>query len=281
MEKFYDIYDIYSRSFPELLSDYEHFCDLLMLDDKKTSVLTETEGNDISGFAVIRKNAIMLLCVDEIYRKSGVGTKILRRAEELIFTKSERIRLGACDTYLYPGVPKNTDFFTKRGYNSTGEVVDMMLDVDDYIEKADTLDVPLYNGDEIVFRLRGDSLKEIEAAHICGDDIEEGWGSVYAECDTVIIPVDTQTGGFAGGIVVDDDCLYNLSFPDAGGFGCVGVNDIYRKMGIGMRLCKEAIVMLHERKVKQCFIGYTHLEQWYGKLGAKVIARYIIAEKKK
>jgi hypothetical protein len=47
-----------------------------------------------------------------------------------------------------------------------------------------------------------------------------------------------------------------------------------------MRICVEAIKELTAMNIKQCFIGYLVLAGWYGKLGAKIITRYGMGEKK-
>jgi ribosomal protein S18 acetylase RimI-like enzyme len=282
------VYDIYSRCFPDLLADFEHFERVLKLTDPRTEVIVEKSGeNDdengdkkIIGFTVLRGNTIMLLCVEEAYRRRGVGGGLLTNAENMIFKNADTVVLGhAEDCYLFPGAPAASEgFFTKRGYAADWNSIDLIIDMDAYAKKASASDIPVYTDDDIIFRLI-ESEGDREKARICGDLID-GWGEFYASGETCIIAENAKTGEFAGGILVDRDCPYNLTYPGAGGFGCVGVLDTYRNRGIGMKLCTKALEILLQTDVKQCYIGYTWLDKWYGKLTAKTCARYFMGEKK-
>jgi ribosomal protein S18 acetylase RimI-like enzyme len=287
-----------------MLCDEDVFCERLRLHDPDTLILTETCDGLCAGFAVVRKNAVMLLAVDIPYRRQGIGGRLLKRAEEHILKEYDNVVLGVADgDYLYPGVPLNSfeSFFEKNGFVAERRVVDMMIDkikLPDGVTEIDPnriddpdylrfivpqwFSMPAYGDNkpyydvsgDIIFRFRGNSLSERQAAKICGDRIEDGWGDIYAESDCLVIAFDTKTNAIIGGVSVEDDCAYNLTYPTAGSIGCVGVLSEYRKMGIGMRLCREALKRFIYPTLKPCFIGYTGLESWYSQLGAYTITEY-------
>jgi ribosomal protein S18 acetylase RimI-like enzyme len=265
------IYKIYSESFPELRADFNTFFSRLGLDDKSSEVIFFED----KAFAVFQKNALLLLCGGKDYRRVGIGEKLLETVEKEIFSAYDKVVLGHSDThYLYPGVMNNdaVSFFKKHGYKFVWNSYDMLLDVDNGIWE----NAPAYDGNDFNFRYRKDD--EIAAVKIAGDEID-GWGDVYASSERCLVAYEKNSGEIAGAIVIDEDNFYNISLPGVGGFGCVGVCERYRKIGLGMRLCKEALKILSELKVSKCFIGYTDLDSWYGKLGAKSIAKYAMGEK--
>ncbi|MDR0974627.1 MAG: GNAT family N-acetyltransferase [Ruminococcus sp.] len=269
-----EIYKIYTECFPKLLANFETFFEQLGLDNNPSKILFYED----KGYAIYQKNALLLLCVRQDYRRQGIGKKLLEDVEKEIFSEYDKLILGHSTThYLYPGVPEipcnsAKEFFTKCGYNFTWDSFDMMLETDNNIWE----NVSAYDGDDFDFRYRKDD--EIAAAKIAGDEIS-GWGDAYASSDRCLLAIEKSTGEIAGGIVIDEDNPYSLSFPNTGGFGCVGVRERYRKFGLGMKLCKEALKILTELKIKRCFIGYTGLVSWYGKLGAKPCAKYAMGEK--
>ncbi|MDR0986293.1 MAG: GNAT family N-acetyltransferase [Ruminococcus sp.] len=265
------VYEIYSESFPDLLAGYDTFFSRLGLDNN-ASKITFFEDK---AFAVYQNYALLLLCVGKDYRHLGIGTRLLKIVEKEIFREHEKVVLGHSDThYLYPGVygENAVSFFKKLGYEYSWNAYDMLLDVDNNVWE----NAPGYDGGDFEFRYRKDD--ETRAVKIAGDEID-GWGDAYASANRCLVAVKKKSGEIAGAIIIDEDNLYNLSLPDAGGFGCVGVRERYRKFGLGMRLCKEALKILSEMGIKRCFIGYTDLVSWYAKLGAAPIAKYAMGEK--
>jgi GNAT superfamily N-acetyltransferase len=268
-----EIYRIYSECFPDILSNFDAFLSNTGLDDNSSKVIAFEE----KAFAVYQKNALILLCVGKVYRHQGIATKLLKQVEEIIQKNYDKIILGHTDShYLYPGVPteEGKAFFIKNGYNFDWEAVDMLVEIDNSIWR----NVTAYDGNDFDFRFK--TADDNEAIKVCGDNISSGWGDLYVDSDSCLLAIEKSSGELAGAIIVDEDNPYNLSLRETGGFGCVGVCERFRKFGLGMRLCKEALVILSEKKIKKCFIGYTDLVSWYGKLGAKPIIKYAMGEKK-
>lgn len=58
------------------------------------------------------------------------------------------------------------------------------------------------------------------------------------------------------------------------GPGCVGTVPEYRKRGIGLNMVRHATQLLKDEGYNISFIHYTHLENWYGRLGYKTVVRW-------
>ena len=52
-----------------------------------------------------------------------------------------------------------------------------------------------------------------------------------------------------------------------GAFGCVGVDPAARGRGIGLAMVARACELLSARGAEVCYCAYTHLEDWYARLG--------------
>jgi GNAT superfamily N-acetyltransferase len=66
---------------------------------------------------------------------------------------------------------------------------------------------------------------------------------------------------------------------DMGGLAAPGVAEPKRNRGIGTALVAEASRVLAERGVGNCFVHWTWLVDWYGKLGYRVWQEYWMARK--
>lgn len=66
---------------------------------------------------------------------------------------------------------------------------------------------------------------------------------------------------------------------DMGAIGAVGVKELEREKGIGLAMVSEASQILRNRGIRNCFVHWTWLVDWYGKLGYKVWQEYWMAKK--
>ncbi|MCR4576516.1 MAG: GNAT family N-acetyltransferase [Clostridiales bacterium] len=57
------------------------------------------------------------------------------------------------------------------------------------------------------------------------------------------------------------------------GPGCVGTVPEYRKRGIGLKMVEKATQLLKDEGYDISFIHYTHLENWYARLGYETVVR--------
>lgn len=65
-----------------------------------------------------------------------------------------------------------------------------------------------------------------------------------------------------------------LCGPKTGLIGCVGVDEAYRKAGVGLALLCHAIEDMKQRGVEGVFVDWVSLEGWYEQLGFKIWRSY-------
>ena len=56
--------------------------------------------------------------------------------------------------------------------------------------------------------------------------------------------------------------------------GCVGTIPKYREKGIGLEMVRRATVLLKKEKYDISWIHYTHIENWYKKLGYETVLKW-------
>lgn len=135
MDQATELWEIFERNFPFVVRDKGTA--LGILGHEGNTVLEERDAQGhLIGAAVINKSTILMLCVDKEYRNRGIGSRLLREAEEAMRADGfDKINVGGGFDYLAPGVPTAkryyaaeneklypgldeaaSDFFTKRGY---------------------------------------------------------------------------------------------------------------------------------------------------------------------
>jgi len=66
---------------------------------------------------------------------------------------------------------------------------------------------------------------------------------------------------------------------DMGAIGAVGVAESQRDKGIGLAMVAQASAVLRDRGIRHCYIHWTWLVDWYGRLGHRVWQDYWMARK--
>lgn len=272
------LHQLYNDCFPTLRTDRESLAHRLGIGSGSCVLTYPGENGAPAGFAVIRQNALLLLCVRPERQGQGIGTALLKKAENEIRRHYDRIVLGHADTYLFPGVPmdKTTDahaFFEKRGYAHLWTAFDMTLDLSQYTHRPE-LDC---TDPALTIRMRLDTPEDRAKAGACSARIES-FGDYFAWLPDMLLA--EWNGEIIGGTSVHvENCFLTAAYPEANTFGPLGVLEEYQNRGVGMRLCQDALDILKARGCRSVFIGYTWLEDWYGKLGAKRCMDYWMGEK--
>lgn len=272
------LHALYNLCFPALRTDPASLRHRLGI-DTGSQVLSYAGPNGAPvGFAVVRADALLLLCVAPPHRNRGIGSALLREAETLLRPRGRAVLGHAPDTYIFPGVPmdRHTDahaFFEKRGYRYSWTACDMALDLTAFAHQP-SLDC---HDPRLITRMRRNTPEDRAQAGRCSAQIEN-FGDFFARLPDVLLAA--WDGAVVGGCGVSmEHCLYTEAWPDANTFGPLGVLEAYRNRGVGMRLCQDALDRLQAQGAKQAYIGYTWLEDWYGKLGAKRCMAYWMGEK--
>jgi len=273
------LHSLYNNNFDLLKMSKDNFAGKLLRNKNKIYFLLEAD-NGIPGYLITVNNSILLLIVDEAYRQKGFGSELLRRGEEEIRTKHDKINLVA-PGYFFCGVPLDTKssyhkWFENRGFIHDWTAFDMVVDLENFTYKEEDFPCSL---DGTIFRKLGKDKDEILSCYNGANSIYDGWGNFYSgnNVDAIIAVKDREV---IGGVILSSFCVFNESLKGAGGFGAIWVLKKYREKGIGMKLYSKSLFELKNRGIKICHISYTHLDSWYGKLGAKKYIEYWIGDKK-
>lgn len=240
-------YEIFKSCFPELRLDERQFRELSGISSGQTFCCD-------GGFALVSGNCVRLLCVAPEKRKTGVGTSLLKKAEEHIRSLGySRAELGGTDSGLLIGAPEECSrFFTQRGYTLTERVAEM-YGTPDMLRSA-----PAAEGADFEF-CRGSGLPEAVAA------VDRDWVQYF---DGGEIFCGYSGGKIASFCLLDDDvdCLFSDG-TRVGSIGCVGTVPEFRRHGIGLKMVELAARELYSRGCEKIFIHYTGVYEWYAKIG--------------
>lgn len=268
---------IYNNSFDLIKTDKNMFVKRLKINaGSKVSIEDDVDY----GFVVFDKSAILLICVAPSSRNKGLGSKLLYKAESEIAKTSDKIKVGSGSTYLIAGIPQDpqsdaSEWFARRGYKTDWVCFDMIVDLGKFAPVIQLDSLPK----NISIKIRDNTnCSEVEESSITAEDISQGWGEVYNNEDKMVM-LALDKNKVVGVNMIEKGCLFPKSLANAGIFGCLGVKAEYRKHGIGMKLYQEALIQLKKMGCKFCHIGYTYLDWWYGKLGAKKYINYTICSK--
>ena len=266
----------------------------------------KNENGDLKGFAIINLNTILLLIVDEKYRNTGVGTKLLKICEQKIKDKGfEKVVLGVGFDYLMPGVPtskkfcpsvhENLDplvndiassFFEKRGYiHSWGKCncFDMKMKLSDFNQNDNSAGDTINN-----VKYRWAIIDDLDDIIKCADDAcqyqDEKFSKYYKNTDLY-----NDNNNQRVLIAVKDDKIVGtliVSIETEGknlgcvGCTCVSFQETHQK--IGTNLVKLGTKYLKDIGLKNASLSYTYsgLDVLYGAAGYKISTYYFMGEKK-
>lgn len=252
-------YEIFSACFPMLGLSEELFRVLSGFDSCE-------RFNAEGGFALVNDNMITLLAVHPDYRNKGVGNALMAFCESNIADRGyDRAELGG---FLYGAVGDSCGFFEKRGYVLGNEYCEMKISLSDYRDPLPAVDA--------TFRFYND-MEEIRSAV---GKVDDDWVQFFDSSGEYFCGFD-GSGRLISFCIVDDDvsCLISEDGVRTGSVGCVGTVPEARGKGAGLKMVSLALEELKRRGCGQCFIHQTHLEGWYGKLGARTVLKFRSAEK--
>lgn len=270
-------YSLYTRAFPAYPVSAGTF---ERITDENAAILTSSDrAGNLMGFAVVRGNTISLLCVDESYRRQGVGSDLLARAEEHIrHSGGEKVTLGQGFGYIFQGVPEDhteaVSFFQKRGYTSNWTSVNMKIDLRTY--DLSKLTIPACP-DDVSFRYAGESDRAELIRAV--ETVEQNWLKYYAK-DDVCVLLAVRNGAIAGfEIVSANKAKFRFDGETSGSIGCVGVLPSQRRNGIGLRMAAEGLAELKKHGCTMSELICVELSDWYARLGFEIMHRQWMGSK--
>lgn len=270
------IYQIFKECFPELPVDEKYFYSLFQYDE--CSILCKYVLNELAGFAAIRGNRIILLCVAPEYRHQGLGRQLVEESENLISKNGyPTVILGGTDSKLFLGAPtgetewynKKNHFFEKCGYSADHGCLEMIMSLQDF--NLDQQNIPIsLPGITYEYWGKEDKAELLDAVK----EVDEDWVQYFQQNGSFYVAMDQ--GKCVGFTILsfNDDTLYSNGTNIVGNVGCVGVIPSRRKNGVGLAMVAHATNELKKHGCDISYIHYTYLDQWYGKLGYKPFLWY-------
>jgi len=233
---------------------------------------------------------ILLLTVDPDCHRQSIGTRLLNATVERF--RSEKIgtvHLGAkAQLPFWQGIPVRCpaakSFFDRRGWEIYEKSYDLIMDLREF-------SVP----DWVMLRLQGQGVTVRAARAEDGpavldyhaQDRYRWFAKAIDEGRIGDIVVGLKGLDVVGSLIIGDVAWTGWTGrqwreflgQDMGMLGAVSVKESERCKGIGLALVAEASRILRERGIRNCFIHWTWLVDWYGKLGYKVWQEYWMARK--
>lgn len=147
-----------------------------------------------------------------------------------------------------------------------GVFAEMSMELQSYREKTN----PIANVDFEPYQGNLNDLKELVLS------VDEEWGQYFNENTFVFCGYSNEKVVSFCIVDTDADCIISGKDIKVGSIGCVGTIPEYRGKGIGLRMVDLATIMLKDAKCDKAYISYTHIENWYKKLGYQTFARFHI-----
>jgi GNAT superfamily N-acetyltransferase len=219
-------------------------------------------------------------------RRRGIG-RALHDAlfDALRVAGAARVQLGGGGgpLYFWPGVPQNLPggraFFEACGWRFSELACDLTRHLDDYetppgllarVQEAGVDIRPVRDDAEAAALLHFETRHfpewhhffELTARRGQYRDLLAAWNAEGRVIGSLLL-FQAQAAQSADRSVI----WQALLGPDMGGLGAVGVAETAREGGIGTALVARASELLKARGVRQAHIGWTHLLQFYGRLG--------------
>lgn len=265
------LYEIFSACLPEIPTGEEAFYKLAELD--RARVFMHEENGETVGFAAVRNGNVELLCVHPAWQRRGIGTALLRQAEEYLKNGgAKEILIGGFHSHLLIGAPESErGFFEKRGYEVVGGCEEMTGDLN-ALAASEAVPAPenavfgWYHGDT-------ETLQQAVAA------VDESWVQYFTGPDHVYCAaVDGQIASFCFADA-DRTCILSTGKNTVGIPGCVGTVPAFRRRGIGLKMVAKACEELKKAGCDTAYIHYTGVAPWYARIGFKTFLRLTFLRK--
>jgi len=274
-----ELYELFRRNFPDTIRAESTARRILSAPENK--IFTETRDGRIVGAAVLHKSNLLMLAVDEPYRRQGIGARLLASAEDAARAAGyAAMTCGAGEDYLTPGVPTDAPvldgrlsdaaaFFAKRGYrHSWGcECFDMAMELAQFSAEPET--------QGITYRFAAE--EDLAGIHACTNDAHESFTKYYTAEALPHTLIALDGGEVVGTLLVN----FGTEAPGVGSVGCTSVKHSHRGRRIGANLTILGTKALRDAGMTRAFLGYTYsgLDRMYGYAGYGICKWYFMAKK--
>jgi beta-N-acetylhexosaminidase len=230
---------------------------------------------------------IQVLLVDRDYRRLGIGSELLKRAETALLEHGvHKILIGRDPWHYFPGVPKEypkvRTWLESKGYKDDNRVENDLLAIYD---QSSASKLPIQEG--VSYRLLEIHEKNELLAFLrrCFPGRWEYEAIRYFELggtgrEFVVIETDGHMIGFcrindSSSPIIAQNVYWSPLFEDElGGIGPLGVDSAYQGKGYGLAVVQAGVHFLRERGIRKIVIDWTTLVAFYEKLNYRVWKSY-------
>lgn len=231
---------------------------------------------------------LITLLVEPAYQRQGIGSALVVELKSVL--KVEKVRslhLGGFSTgvYFWPGLPEENQsalpFFLKHGWHEEASCADLVQELACFKTPMWVLDRIRHA--DIALRLCNTAIRKEVAAF---ERVNfPAWApfvdnELADSGDKNILVAQTRNGAVVGTVLLKVDFLDRWALASGfqiGSLNILGIAPGSQKQGIGLALTSRAMEILRDRGCSACYIQWTGLNEWYGKLGATVWAGYRMA----
>ncbi len=230
--------------------------------------------------------ALTLLAIDPTRHRRGIATSLVHELSTLLRARGIiSISLGAgASKLLWHGVPKSLPnacrFFQKIGFVFDETSYDLIQNISEFqippevvaAQKTHQFEI------EILSPKMSSEMLCFEREHF--PDWHRYFEQAVGENRFLDILLARRGEEILGSVLLSiaPQCPggHWMEFlgPNLGAFGIVGVAPTHRNHGVGLALAAQATQILRDRGIQNCFLHWTWLREWYGKLGYKVWEEY-------
>ena len=242
------------------------------------------------GYQEAEPAGLLLIMVEPSFRRLGIGRKLVKHVEKHLLAEGVRqlnLGFGSAGGFFWPGVPLDQlsawSFFLRNGWTETHRDFDLCCDLRHYGTPSWVYSRMVGAGVKLSLAKAKDAIKIIhfETSHF------PAWATFFIE--TVheakyrnILLAHTQEGKIVGSLLLEAEqpSLWSKEIGErCGSLSVLGVAADQRGKGIGIALAARAMEIIQQRGGTGCYIQWTGLTNWYGKLGAQVWSEYRMSSK--
>ncbi|HEX7736103.1 MAG TPA: GNAT family N-acetyltransferase [Ktedonobacteraceae bacterium] len=228
---------------------------------------------------------VQVLLVAPTWQRRSLGSALLDKAlDQLRAARVDFAQLGGRTPRFWCGVPDNLPgaraFFQARGWQFTETVYDLSQDLSQYTTP------PVIDQRMVTEQITLDTASEADIPEVLAFEAREflGWLAHYerlaglGDYQDILVARDQRTGQVVGTLLMSTpqsnttrtDVVWRVLLgSDAGSMGAVGVAEAEHGRGIGIALVARASDLLRARGIRNCYIDWVVITDFYAKLGYK------------
>ncbi len=260
----------------------------------KIALVAELNGSPVgfcaASYEPFGSAVLQVILVDPSRRRMGVGTALLEALGRILENHEVRsLSLGYEDSseYFWPGVPGSQhnawNFFKKHGWKPRDQNFDLLIDLATYHTPRWVTD--RLNGSGATLHVASQdsamSVVEFERRNF------PKWAGFYENAlrlqkyDNVLF-AKAFNGAVIGTVLLNgnEQVPWKIDIGSrCGSIAVLGVAKEQEGKGIGTALAARSAEIVKQRGCSACYIGWTGLVTWYGKLGATIWSEYLTSTK--